>query len=374
MSTQTTNIRLLSLDVFRGATIAAMILVNNPVDWDYAYSQLRHATWNGWTFTDMIFPFFLFIIGISMTFSLERRREKGDTDGKLMLQIARRTFVLFALGVVLTNFPRLDLSNIRIPGVLQRIALCYFFAALIFLKSGLRGQVSWTIGLLASYWLMLILIPVPGFGAGMLEPGKNLPTYIDSILLKNHLWSNLTSWDPEGIGSTIPAIASTLFGVLTGHWLRSENPMERKTVWMLVVGLMLLALGWISSIWLPINKGLWTSSYSVFMAGWAVVIFALLYWLVDVKGYERWSRPFAIYGKNAITAYILSVALDGLMTHIRLRGPTGRHVKLKMYIFDHFFITIAGPKGDSLLYSITFVLVIFAIVWIMHKKRWFLKI
>jgi predicted acyltransferase len=374
MSTQTTQGRLLSLDVFRGATIASMILVNNPVDWDYAYSQLRHASWNGWTFTDMIFPFFLFIIGVSLTFSFEHRRQKGDTDAKLMLQVARRTLVLFVLGVVLTNFPRFDPSNFRIPGVLQRIALCYFFAALIFLKSGFRGQVFWTIGLLTSYWLMLILIPVPGIGPGVLEPGKNLPTYIDSILLRNHLWSNYVPWDPEGIGSTIPAIASTLFGVLAGHWLRSEYSMETKTSRMLAVGLMLLAFGWISSFWLPINKGLWTSSYSIFMAGWALVCFAVLYWIVDVKGYERWSKPFAIYGKNAIAAYILSIALDGLMTHIRLKGPTGRHVKLKMYAFDHFFIKLGGPNGDSLLYSISFVLVIFAIVWIMYRKRWFLKI
>ncbi|NTU48761.1 MAG: DUF1624 domain-containing protein [Syntrophobacteraceae bacterium] len=374
MSTQTAHGRLLSLDVFRGATIASMILVNNPVDWDYAYSQLRHASWNGWTFTDMIFPFFLFIIGVSMTFSLERRKEKGDTDPKLMLQVARRTFLLFALGVVLTNFPRFDLSNIRIPGVLQRIALCYFFAALIFLKSGLRGQVFWTIGLLACYWLMLIFIPVPGVGPGVLEPGRNLPTFIDSILLENHLWSNYVPYDPEGLGTTVPAIASTLFGILTWHWLRSDQPVEHKTVGMLAAGLMLLALGWTFSIWLPINKGLWTSSYTVFMAGWALVCFGLLYWIVDVKGYERWSRPLAIFGRNAIAAYVLSIALDGLMATIRVRGPTGDRVRLKFYVFDNFFIKIAGPQSDSLLYAISFVLVIFAVVWIMHRKRWFLKI
>jgi predicted acyltransferase len=375
MSAQTThNDRLLSLDVFRGATIAAMILVNNPVDWDYAYSELRHATWNGWTFTDMIFPFFLFIIGVSLTFSLKRRKELGDEDAKLLLRIFRRTVVLFALGVLLTNFPRFDLSHIRIPGVLQRIALCYLFAALIFLKSSPRGQVVWTIGLLALYWVMLYFIPVPGIGAGVLEPGKSLPTYIDSILLRNHLWSNYVPWDPEGIGSTIPAIASTLFGVLTGNWLRFEHPMESKTVRMLVAGLVLLAFGRILGIWLPINKGLWTSSYSIFMAGWALVCFAILYWLVDVKGYERWSRPFAIYGKNALAAYVLSVALDGLLTTLRLSGPAGRSVRLKFYVFDHFYAKIAGPKWDSLLYAISFVLVIFAFVWVMHKKRWFLKI
>lgn len=366
--------RLLSLDVFRGATIAAMILVNNPVDWDYAYSQLRHATWNGWTFTDMIFPFFLFIVGVSMAFSLEHRREKGDSDGTLLLHVARRTVLLFALGVVLSNIPRFDLNNIRIPGVLQRIALCYFFTSLIFLKSGLRGRISWTVGLLAFYWIMLEFMPVPGVGAGVLEPGKNLPTYIDSVLLRNHLWSNRIPWDPEGLGSTVPAVASTLFGVLTGHWLKSNCAMGAKATGMLAAGIALLILGRVAGLWLPINKVLWTSSYAILMAGWALACLAPIYWLVDVRGYERWSKPFVIYGKNAISAYVLSVILDGLMTYIRVRGPSGRDVKLKIYVFDHFSMRMAGSKGGSLLYSICFVLVIFCIVWIMYRKRWFLKI
>ncbi|MHC1744788.1 MAG: acyltransferase family protein [Syntrophobacteraceae bacterium] len=373
MSTPAVHNRLRSLDVFRGATIAAMILVNNPVDWDYAYSQLRHATWNGWTFTDMIFPFFLFIIGVSITLSLESRKKIGNSNARLMLRIAKRAVVLFVLGIALTNFPRFDLSNFRIPGVLQRIALCYLFAALIYLQSGFRGQVCWTIGLLTGYWMMLVIIPVPGVGAGVLEPGKSLPTYIDSVILGNHLWSNYIPWDPEGIGSTIPAIASTLFGVLAGHCLRSPSSMEMKTFRMLTSGLLLLLLGWTFSFWLPINKGLWTSSYSVFMAGWALICFAVLYWLVDVQGHDRWSQPFAIYGKNALAAYILSVVLDGLLTQIRVRAPTGRSVRLKMFIFDHFF-RVTGPKGDSLLYSITFVLVIFFIVWALYRKRVFLKI
>lgn len=369
-----TSARLLSLDVFRGATIAAMILVNNPVDWDYAYSQLRHATWNGWTFPDMIFPFFLFIIGVSMTFSLANRRERGESTAALALHIFRRSIVLFVLGVIMSNVPRFDLNNIRIPGVLQRIALCYLFAALILIKCSLRSQVLWTMGLLAVYWIVLRFFPVPGVGPGVIEPGKNFPTYIDSMLLTNHLWSSRIPWDPEGIASTIPAIGSTLFGVLTGHWLKSQHTMEAKTSGMLAAGVVFLALGWFISFWLPINKILWTSSYGVFMAGWALVCFALIYWLVDVKGHHRWSKPFAIYGKNAIAAYILSITLDGLMTYIRLEGPGGRHVKLKIYVFDHFFMRIVGPKADSLLYSICFVLVIFTIVWIMYRNRWFLKI
>lgn len=373
MSTPTAHNRLQSLDVFRGATIAAMILVNNPVDWDYAYAQLRHAAWNGWTFTDMIFPFFLFIMGVSITFSLDRRKDLGDSNARVMLQIARRAVVLFLIGIVLTNFPRFDLDHFRIPGVLQRIALCYLFAALIYLETGYRGQVCWTIGLLAAYWLVLVLVPVPGVGAGVLEPGKSLPTYIDSVILGAHLWSNYVPWDPEGIGSTVPAVASTLIGVLAGHCLKSTATNESKSLRLLASGLVLLLLGWVLSLWLPINKGLWTSSYSVFMGGWALICFAPLYWLVDVKGYERWSKPFTIYGKNAITAYILSVVLDGLLNRIRLSSPTGRSVRLKMVVYDHFF-KLTGPKADSLLYAITFVLVIFAVVWALHRKRIFLRI
>lgn len=366
--------RLLSLDVFRGAAIAAMILVNNPVDWDYAYSQLRHASWNGWTLTDMIFPFFLFITGVSLTFSSERRRAAGDTDARVLKQIARRAVILFTLGILLTNLTRLDWSQLRIPGVLQRIALCYFLAALIALKSGIRGLVLWTSGLLAAYWVMLTAVPVPGVGPGVLEPGKSLPTYIDSLLLGDHLWSPYLPWDPEGPASTIPAVSSTLFGVLTAQWLRSPPPMEAKPAPMLAAGLALSALGQVMALWIPINKGLWTPSYATFMGGWAMVCLGLLYGLIDVKGCERWSRPLAILGRNAIAAYILSVVLDALLTGIRLTGPTGRPVRLKIVVFDQFYARLAGPRVSSLLYALSFVLVIFAVVWLMHRKRWFLII
>ena len=374
MSPPAPNKRLLSLDVFRGATIAAMILVNNPVDWDYAYSQLRHANWNGWTFTDMIFPFFLFIIGVSGTFSLTRRKERGETDTYLLFQITRRSVILFALGLVLTSFPHYQFSNIRIPGVLQRIALCYFFTAWISLKSSVRMQACWTVALLLVYSLMLEFIPVPGVGGGVLEVGKDFASYIDSILLKNHLWSNETPWDPEGIVSTIPAIASTLFGTLTGHWLRSSRTMERKVFGMLVSGLCLIALGRFFGLWLPINKGLWTSSYSIFMAGWALVCFTLFYWVIDLKGYNRWSKGLAIYGMNPIAAYTLSILLDKLLRGIRWKDPDGHYVRLKFYLFDHVFSPVAGPRDASLLYSISFVLVVFVVVYIMYRKRWFLKI
>ena len=302
--------RLVSLDAFRGATIAGMILVNDPGDWGNVYPQLRHAAWHGWTFTDWIFPFFLLIVGVAMTFSFARRVEEGADRMKLMGHVFRRSLIIFALGLFLAGFPfgllfghSFSLANLRIPGVLQRIAVCYLASSAIFLTTHVRGQVAWIVGLLAGYWAMIMLIPVPGYGAGFLEPTGNLCWYIDSNLLAGHTWSGAPApgFDPEGILSTLPAIATTLFGVLTGHWLRSERSKEEKTAWMFVSGNLLLLAGAILDMWLPINKNLWTSSYSVFMAGWALVCLAMFYWLIDVKGYTKWSKPFVIYGMNAIT-------------------------------------------------------------------------
>jgi predicted acyltransferase len=375
MNTRTTQERLLSLDVFRGATIAAMILVDNPVDWDYPYSQMRHASWNGWTLTDMIFPFFLFIVGISTSLSIASGLEKGKSQTRLMFQIAKRTVILFVLGLLLTNFPHYhQLAYIRIFGVLQRIALCYFFAALIRLKTGIHAQILCTALLLFCYWIMMAFVPVPGIGAGVLEPGQNFATYIDSLVLKNHLWSNYPPWDPEGIGTTIPAVASTLFGVLTGHWLRTQHSGDSRAMGMMIAGLFLLALGQILDSWIPINKNLWSSSYSIFMAGWALICFALCHWIVDVKHYTKWSKGLAIFGMNPIAAYTLSILLDGLLMIIRWQGPDRHGIRLKFFVFDHFFALFAGPRIGSFLYSIGFMMVIFLCVWIMYRKRWFLKV
>ena len=210
--------RLASLDAFRGLTIALMIVVNSPGDAVNVFTPLRHADWNGWTFADTVFPSFLFIVGVSLVYSFAKRQE-----GRIVLRILRRTIILFALGLFVNAYPTFELSTLRIPGVLQRIALCYFFASLIVLRTGLRGRILWLIGLLASYWLMMRFIPVPGIGTGVLEPGRNFAAWVDSHLLKGYMWSYYDgAWDPEGIASTIPAIATTLFGVLTGQWLRSS--------------------------------------------------------------------------------------------------------------------------------------------------------
>jgi len=375
--------RLASLDAFRGATIAGMMLVNNPGTWSAVYPQLLHASWNGWTFTDWIFPFFLWIVGVAMTFSFAKRVEQGGNKSRLMLHTLQRSLVIFALGLFLNSFPfgllfghQFSFATVRIPGVLQRIAVCYLIASLIVLNSSVRAQVIWIIGLLTGYWLLVKLVPVPGYGAGVLEPLGSLCWYVDSTVLKGHTWvgAPVLGFDPEGIVSTIPAIATTLLGVMTGHWLRSSRSPEEKTAWMFVAGNALLVLGAVLDMWLPINKNMWTSSYTVFMAGWALVCFACAYWLIDVKGYAAWAKPFVIYGMNAIAVFVLAGIVGRMLFLIKWEGPDGSMITLKSYIFQNFFLSLASPINASLLFAIGFLLLMYLFVWALWKKKWFLKV
>jgi predicted acyltransferase len=368
--------RLMSLDAFRGATIAGMMLVNNPGTWGAIYPQLEHAEWNGWTFTDWIFPFFLWIVGVAMTMSFAHRQERGDTKSQLLVQVVKRSLIIFGLGLFIAGFPFFNFSSIRIPGVLQRIAVCYFIASLIILYTkNIRTRVYWLAGFLISYWVMMKLIPVPGIGAGVLEKGRNFAAYIDSLVLSGHMWSHTKTWDPEGIVSTLPAVATTLFGVLTGHYLRSQLSKEEKTAWMFVAGNILLLIGATLDMWLPINKSIWTTSYSIFMAGWALVCFAMFYWTIDVKGYKRWAKPFIIFGMNAITVYAFSELIGRLYgSVITLRQPDGTEISLQGYIFQTFFVSLASPINASLIYAICFLFFLFLIAWIMWKRKWFLKV
>src|SRR5690606_11190667 len=257
METQKST-RLLSLDVFRGITIAGMILVNNPGSWSHIYPALGHAKWHGVTPTDLIFPFFLFIVGVAITYSLTKRKERGDNQNKLLLQIFRRSVILFALGIILHGFPNYDFSDIRIPGVLQRIAVVYFFASLIFLKGSIKTVTYIAAALLIIYWMLMALVPVPGVGYPNFEPATNLGAWLDNLLLHGHLWKSTRVWDPEGILSTIPAISTALIGVVTGNWLRKKINEAEKVVWMFVWGSFLMLGGIIIDMWFPINKSIWT--------------------------------------------------------------------------------------------------------------------
>ncbi|HKY27404.1 MAG TPA: heparan-alpha-glucosaminide N-acetyltransferase domain-containing protein, partial [Pyrinomonadaceae bacterium] len=296
--------RLVSLDVFRGITIAGMVLVNNPGTWSSIYWPLGHAAWHGWTPTDLVFPFFLFIVGLAITLAFGRRVETGGSKRDLYIKVIKRTLIIFGIGLFLNAFPYFNFSELRIPGVLQRIAVCYFFASIIFLNTEWYTQVIITIALLIIYWLMMTLIPAPGYAAGDLSKEGSLASYIDRIVFGKHVWAQAKVYDPEGLLSTIPAIATTLMGVLTGHWLRSRKTAYEKVAGMFVVGAVCVAVGWALNSFFPINKALWTSSYVLFTGGLALQFLALCYWIIDIKGYRRWAKPFEVFGLNAIALYV----------------------------------------------------------------------
>ena len=353
--------RLVSLDVFRGLTIAAMILVNNPGDSSTTYPQLLHAEWHGWTFTDLVFPFFLWIVGVAMTFSFAKRVERGENRGKLLLHIVRRSALIFGLGLLLNGFPYYNLSTLRIPGVLQRIAICYLIAAVIFLYTGLRGRIAWLTGFLLAYTVMM--------HPGGYEKDSNFAGYVDGLFLSGHMWSRTKTWDPEGIISTLPSISTVLFGVLTGMLLRSRAAAAEKTAWMFFSGNMLVWLGLIAGCWQPINKMIWTPSYVFFTAGMALVVFGSCYWLVDVSGWRWWSKPFVIYGMNAITVYVLS----GLLARSLMLWKAGGSI-MRQIIYERAFVPLASPVNASLLWALANVAVIYAAAWIMYRRGWFVKL
>jgi predicted acyltransferase len=375
--------RLLSLDVFRGATIAGMMLVNNPGDWGNVYAPFKHAAWNGWTYTDTVFPFFLWIVGVAMTFSFAKRKERGDDVRKLAWHVVQRSAIIFLVGLVLSGIPfglmfghKFSFSTIRIPGVLQRIAVCYLITGLIVLRTGWKTQAWITASLLFVYWVAILIIPVPGHGAGVLDPVGNLCWYLDSTLLSGHTWSGapVPGFDPEGIFSTLPAVATTLFGVLVGRLLRSEHSQEEKLVRMFVYGNILMLAGIIMDNWLPINKNLWTSSYAVFMAGLAHNALAVLYWIIDVRKKQQWSKPLAIYGLNAITMFFLAGFFGRLSFMIKVSNEAGELISLKTWYYQTLFVPLASPMVASLLHSLFYVLFLYAIAYVMYKRNWVIRV
>ncbi len=372
--------RLLSLDVFRGATVVGMILVNNPGDWNAIYPPLETAAWNGCTFTDLIFPFFLWIVGVALTLSFSRRLARGGDRATLLGHTLRRAAIIFGLGLFLNGFPfgllaghHFDLATWRIPGVLQRIALCYLVTSILVLCSGVRGRVVWLLLLLGGYWALLVLVPVPGFGPGILEPTGNLAWYIDSHLLAGHTWSGAPApgFDPEGLLSTLGAIGTTLLGVLAGMWLQGTRSRLRTGAGLLAAGLLFLLLGLLLDRWLPINKNLWTSSYVVFTAGWAMTLLALLYGLIDVGGLTKGWTPLRLYGMNALVVFVYSGIVGRLLALIRV-SDTG--VPLRSVLFATGFAPFAAPRTASLLFAVAFLLTTWPLVWWLWRKGWFLRV
>jgi predicted acyltransferase len=346
-----------------------MILVNNPGNWDVVYPPLLHAEWNGWTPTDLIYPFFLFIVGVSMSFSFGRRLESG-TRQELYLQVVRRTAIIFALGIFLNLVPSFDLADLRIAGVLQRIAVVYLFASLIVMNCGVKARAWITAGILILYWGLMTLVPVPGYGAGVLTPEGNLAAWLDSQLLPGRMWQG--TWDPEGILSTLPAIATTLLGVLTGSWLRSGQSRLDIAAWMFIGGWIGILSGVFWGVWFPINKNIWTSPYVLFTTGAALHFLGVCYWLIDVKNIRRWAYPAIVFGMNAIALYVLADIVSGLMSIIPVSGSPDP-ITLKEWIFGMLSLWFA-PVNASLVFALGYVVFWFFLMNLLYRRKIFIKI
>lgn len=364
--------RLMSLDAFRGLTIAGMILVNNPGSWDQVYPPLLHAEWHGLTPTDLVFPFFLLIMGTAIPLALASRRERGASVFGLILKILWRSLVIFGLGLALNGFPEYDLQTLRIPGVLQRIAVCYLFASLLFLICGPRLLTAMTVLLLVGYSAAMALVPVPGIGTGDLSREGNLAAYLDRLLLAGHIYK--TDYDPEGILSTLPALATALIGVLAGRWLRSGRSSYEINAGILASGVLLVLTGYFLSAGIPVNKALWTAPFVLLTGGLGLLGFGLFYWLIDLQAYRKWSVPLLVFGVNPIAAYVLSGLGARFLGMIKVSGPEGDAISLKAWLVERLLSLGIDPMNASLLFSLGFVLTWLLIMSLFYRYRIIIRV
>ncbi len=365
--------RLRSLDVFRGITVLSMILVNNPGNWGKIYAPLKHAEWHGCTPTDLVFPFFLFIVGVSIAYALSGAKQRPEQHTATIFRIIRRGLTLFALGLFLALFPKFDFETVRIPGVLARIGVVFIIAAIIFLKTERRTQILIAAFLLIGYWALMMFAPVPGIGEANLQPSTNLAAWLDNKLLPGHLWKSTKVWDPEGILSTFPAVATALSGVLVGQWLRKKDDPGNKIAWLMVWGVICTCLGLIWDLHFPINKSIWTSSFVLYTSGLAMLGLGLCYWLIDVKGYRRFTTPFLVYGVNAITVFFLSGLLPRILSMIKIDTPAGE-VDSKTFLYESFYTPYLSPINASLAWAITWILFFMVLLYAMYRKNIIIKV
>ena len=347
--------------------MAAMVIVNTPGDWSTVYWPLLHADWHGWTPTDLIFPFFVFIVGVSIV--LSRRRAGVGV-------IVRRAAVLYGLGLLLALYPRFDFSTVRLVGVLPRLALCYLAAALVYRAVGPRLRPSlWIAGaLILAYWALLRFVPAPGGVAFDLTESGNLGAWLDrTILGEAHLWRQSRTWDPEGLLSTLPAIATALTGIAAGLVLTSAETASRKVARLAAAGAIGVALGLLWSLEFPINKNLWTSSYVPLTSGLASIALAGCYWLVDVRGSRGWIRPFVVMGTNALALFVVSGWLVKTLLLIRVTLADGTTTTLYRAVYVTVFAPLAPPKLASLLFAMAALLVLFGLLEVLYRRRWFLR-
>jgi len=391
--------RLVSLDVFRGITIAGMLLVNDPGTWSAIFPPLEHAAWDGWTPTDLIFPFFLFIVGITTYLSMSARRARGDDDRALVKQILRRGIIIYLLGFAMAMFPfyqwgTIDslpnatawqriifrIEHVRILGVLPRIGIVYICAGFLTLKTTLKQQIVIIASLLLGYWFAMTLIPVPGegaIGAALLHTkDRNLAAYLDRLILgTNHIWIGGVTFDPEGPMSTIPAIGTAMLGVIAGRWLAlKEKPLLERITGLFAVGSLGMVLGLMWNWSFPINKNLWTSSYVVFTAGMACVTIATIMWLVDYLNVKWWTKPFVVYGVNPIVAFVGSGVLARLIYTLWHVNYQGKSVAIQDAIYQIVFLPWLPPRVASLAFAISFVLLWYGILLVLYRRKIILKV
>jgi predicted acyltransferase len=368
-----TSTRLVSLDVLRGITIAFMIIVNNSSE--TSYWPFKHAQWNGWTPTDMVFPTFLFVMGTSLVFSIESRLARGATRASLLVHALKRFVILFLFGLVVNGFPHFPLGTLRIYGVLQRIAICFLIGSVLYLwDRRATSKIVIAVVALVGYWILMRWVPVPGYGIPghdipLLDPDRNLVAWLDRHLLPGRLYEGVR--DPEGFLSTLPAVGTMLFGLLTALWLRSSRTVQQKCVGLFTAGITGIGLGKVWNIWFPINKKLWTSSYVLLAAGIALVALAICYWLVEIKGWKRgWTGFWLVLGSNAITAYMISEILSPTLGLIKVGG----NQSLGGWIYSDLFAHIHPAGVGALAWSICFMLVCWIPAAILYRRKIFIKI
>ncbi len=419
--------RLTSLDVFRGFTIMLMTIVNNPGSWGAIYPPLEHAEWNGCTPTDLVFPFFIFIMGTAIPFAMPNKIYDGTTFNKIL----SRSLRIFCLGLFLNYFGTIEFlglegipllivrltitfavayallgsfsqkiktylvfsvlaillclaysgiesyEDVRIPGVLQRIGIVYFFASLLYLKATLKTQILVATTLLLGYWALMTLVPIPGIGASNLEKGTNFAAYIDNIFLKNHMWSQSKTWDPEGLLSTIPAIASGIIGMLIGQLLNRTLPKLEIVKRISGIGLLLIIFGLIWGIIFPINKSLWSSSYVLYTAGLACLSLTFLYYIIEIADYKKWTKLFLIWGVNPMIVFFFSGIIPRVMTMIKVNHPElpGEKLGFQSYFYNYGIVPLfENPMNASLSFALVYAIFWSFILWILYKNKLIFKV